>query len=391
MKITDIKFLQVSGTGEFPQDSGRGVDALDLYPEFGDAAWVESIPGSGARRIECLYLQIRTDVGIEGLHGPVMPEQLDVINRVFRKFLIGRDPLPANLLWDQMFRLERHARTGLVTMGLSALDNALWDIRGKHHGVPVYKLLGGPVVEKIPVYASSYPDLDLERVASRVRKLKDQGFRHQKWFFRFGPADGRRGIEQNAGLAAVVREAAGPETEIMFDGRRAWDVPFTLDVLREIESLRIHWLEEPLPANDLDGHRQLRKRSRVPIATGEHLYTRWEAKPYCQEFLVDYLQCDPEWCGGLTELMKIIHMAEANSIKVVPHGRHIAAAVHAVASMPPSVCPLLETIVEGHLPYMQFFNRLRLVPKNGYLELPQHPGLGLDLDMNRVEKIVEIA
>jgi L-rhamnonate dehydratase len=387
MRIAEIICLQVVGGADLAQDSGRGVDALDLYPEFAAQAWVEGRAGQGRRRLELIYLRIRTDQGPEGIHGPITREQAQVIRQLFAPFLLGRDPLPANLVWDQLFRLERHARSGLAMTAISALDNAMWDIRGKFHGVPVHRLLGGPTRERIPVYPTSYPDLDPARVAGRARELVAQGFLHQKWFFRFGPGDGRRGIEANLAMAAAVREAVGDRIGLMFDCRRSWDVQYAAEMLREIEPLRPFWIEEPLPACHLDGHRRLRQATRLPIASGEHLYTRWEVKPFCDEALVDYLQVDPEWCGGLTELMKIAHLAESASIKVAPHGRLVAPAVHFAAAVPPSVCPLVEYIVSGHGPAMQCFHRDPILPQDGHFPLPTSPGMGIALDPAKVDRI----
>lgn len=387
LRIAEIGCLKAVGEVELPQDPGRGVDALDIYPEFAAQAWIESGAGGGRRRIELIYLRIRTDQGPEGIHGPITLEQAQIVRQVFAPFLLGRDPLPANLVWDQLLRLERHARSGLAMTAISALDNALWDLRGKVHGVPVHRLLGGPTRERVPVYPTSYPDLDPARVAIRARELVEQGFRQQKWFFRFGPGDGRRGLEANLAMAAAVRAAVGDRIGIMFDCRRSWDVPYALEMMRELEPLRPMWVEEPLPASHLDGHRRLRQAARVPIASGEHLYTRWEAKPFCDEGLVDYLQVDPEWCGGLTEMVKIAHLAEVCAIKVAPHGRLVAPAVHFAAAMPPSLCPLVEYIVRGHGPAMQCFHRDPILPVDGHFQLPSAPGMGIDLDPARCDRI----
>ena len=390
MRIVAITSLRLTGLAELPGDHGRGVDALDIYPEFGQQAWQPTAVGIGPRRLQVLYLRISTDQGVDGVHGPISPEQYAAIRQIYRGFLIGRDPRPANLLWDQLMRLDRHGRTGLGMMAISAIDNALWDIRGKLHGVPVHRLLGGPTRERIPAYATSYPDLDPAVVAERARALVAAGYVHQKWFFRFGPGDGWHGMERNLAMAAALRQAVGDEVDLMFDCRRAWDLPYAVEMLRGLEPLRPRWVEEPLMAGQLDAHRRLRQAVRVPIATGEHLYTRWEAKPYCDEHLIDYLQVDPEWCGGITEWMKIAYMAEATGVAVLPHGRLIAPAAQVAAAVSPTVCPLLECIVGAHLPAMQHFNLAPLLPVDGQVTLPDTPGMGIAIDMTRVEHREEL-
>ncbi|MCX7014630.1 MAG: mandelate racemase, partial [Candidatus Sumerlaeota bacterium] len=192
------------------------------------------------------------------------------------------------------------------------------------------------------------------------------------------------GLRKNLELVRTLRETLGPDAELMFDCVQGWDLPFALDAARGMMAFQPTWLEEPLPAGHVSGFARLKRETGVPLAAGEHLYTRWDVKPYLEAGALDYVQADPDWTGGITELTKICALAAAYDARVVPHGHHVIAALHVVASQSPGLCPKLEFLLR-HLERMQFFQKTILRPENGWLPLPTAPGLGIDLDESKIE------
>jgi len=204
-------------------------------------------------------------------------------------------------------------------MAISAVDTALWDIRGKAAGLPVYRLLGGPTRDAIPAYASCLGmPIDPERLASRAQALKAEGFVAQKWFFRYGPGDGRAGLLKNVEMVRLLREAVGDEVDLMFDAWLGWDVPYTVEMCRRIEPYGPRWLEEPVAPDRLTAYAEIRRQTSVPIASGEHEYTRWGFKALLDAEGVDVVQADPDWTGGISELTKIMALCSAYDKPVIP-------------------------------------------------------------------------
>jgi L-alanine-DL-glutamate epimerase-like enolase superfamily enzyme len=392
VRIADIKLFRICGQIELKWSGHeeRIARPLDRYPEFRD----EGPSGERRRRggtetVRQIFVEILTDDGPAGLYGPLMGKQAAIIGERLKPFLIGRDPLAGELLWDQMSLIDRHGRTGYMTMAISAIDNALWDLKGKLFGVPVYRLLGGPTREALRPYASMLGfSLEPEAVRERVTQFQEMGFTAQKWFFRHGPSAGREGMQKNLTLVRTLREAVGEGYDLMFDCFQSWDVPYAVAMAREMLAYRPTWLEEPLPANDLDGFVRIRQATGIPLATGEHLDTRWGVKPYLEAGILDFLQTDPEWTGGITELVKICAMAAVYGVKVVPHGHHIAAAAHVVASQPPALCPMVEYLIE-HKERQQALLKNPLIPVNGMIPLPTAPGL-IELDEAKYDEREEL-
>jgi L-alanine-DL-glutamate epimerase-like enolase superfamily enzyme len=390
MKIATVKIIEVNGRATIEPNPGRGVDALDIYEEWGSEATQTQDRIKAERRITHRFVKLETDEGCMGMHGPISLDQALMIKRNYAHLVIGRDPFHSNQIWDIMYRSNRHGINGMNMMALSAVDNALWDLKGKILNLPVHTLLGGTTRDRIEIYASLYPTFDYEPMQQRAAALKAKGFRHQKWFFRYGPGNGKEGVTRNIIMARKLREAVGDDVRLMFDCRRAWDVDFAVDVCRGIEKYDPYWIEEPFSVHELDAYRQLRKRTSVSVATGEHFFTRWETKPYCDELLLDYLQTDPEWCGGISELNRIAAMTQVYSIKLVAHGHLLRPALHVALSQSPSLCPLCEFIAIEHQEVTQWFLKDYLSPVDGYISAPAKPGLGMELDMNKIEDIREI-
>jgi len=394
MKITNIRFERVEGLfiGQWVVRE-RQVGALDLYPEYRSRGVSGDVPG-GTRNnvpqshepwpISALYLHIDTDDGLTGTFGGIEPDQAFQIATRIKPHLIGRDPLATERLWDVMARHDRHARRGHLMMAISAVDIALWDIRGKAAGLPVYRLLGGPTREAIPAYASCLGmPIDAEALTTRAQSLRAEGFTALKWFFRYGPADGREGLLKNVAMVRTLREAVGDDVDLMFDAWMGWDLPYAVEMCRRIAPYGPRWVEEPLAPDRLGAYAELRRQSPVPIASGEHEYTRWGFKALLDAGGVDVVQADSDWTGGISELVKIIALCSAYDKPVVPHGHSVAPGLHVVAAQSPAVCPLLEFLLV-YLEQKQWFHQERITPVNGMVALPQAPGVGVSLDESRI-------
>jgi len=387
MKITDTLLFTIIGQWDAPDyaNGDRQAQMLDIYPEYNAQDWARN-RDSGHQEIKATYVEILTDGGASGIFGPIEAEQAFVVQEFLRPFLMGRDPLATELLSDQMMRLHRHGRSSLFMTGISAVDCALWDLKGKAWGQPVYRLLGGPTRPAVPAYASMLGFSVQPEAAVRVAlEIRQKGFAAQKWFFRYGPADGEAGITRNIALIQALREALGPHYPLMADSFMGWDMPYTREMLQALAPFNLTWLEEPLPPERVGAFSRLRARSSTPIATGEHVYTRWQVKELLASGGVDWVQTDPDWCGGISELVKICALASAYQVPVAAHGHSLLAALHVAGAQSPTVVPFVEYLLQ-HQAAKQYFHQSFYQPLNGQIKLPNLPGLGIVLDQ---EKIIE--
>lgn len=390
MKITNVRLREVVGTiqhdGEFWEE--RLIRPIDVYPEHraeGPGGWLPERIDENHSRIRTVLLQIDTDEGVTGIGGPVQHETAYAIDRMFRKLLIGQDPLATERVWDQMYRHAVHGRKGQEMMAISAIDCTLWDLRGKYHGVPVHRLLGGPIRETIPAYASALGfSLEPEKVRERAKSFVAQGFTATKWFPRWGPTDGREGIARNVELAQTLREAIGPDNDFMLDAWMSWNIPYTVQLSEMLVDLRPRWLEEPVMPDMIDACAEIRRRSRVPIATGEHEYTRWGLKQLMDAGAAETLQPDTYWAGGITEMTKICAVASCYGLYVIPHGHSVHANVQLSAVLPIPSVPLVEYLIKWQ-ELLQFFWKTPLKPVNGSVTVPSTPGMGTEVDESKIE------
>lgn len=235
-----------------------------------------------------------------------------IIDEHFAPVLQGEDCFAIEKCWDMMFRMSKpYGTMGLAACAISGVDLALWDLTGKLLGRPVYELIGGPARDRIFAYATGN-DTDWQI---------ELGFKAVKLACPYGPADGLWGLEENERLIARTRQLVGDGVEIMLDCYMAFDVEYTVRLAERLRPYRLKWIEEYLIPEDLDGHVAVRERVPfVSLATGEHLHTRWPYRPLIEHRCVDILQPDIFWVGGLSECIKICHMADAAGLTVILHG-----------------------------------------------------------------------
>jgi L-alanine-DL-glutamate epimerase-like enolase superfamily enzyme len=387
VKITAVRLFRVEGRGPAWAFENRAVEQLDLYP---DHAGATAGAGDVDAPLTAWYVAIDTDDGPSGLYGPIDRRQAFLIATELRPHLLDADPLATEAVHDRMLRQHRHGRAGMFVNAISVVDNALWDLRGKAAGVPVYRLLGGPTRHRVPAYASMLgSSIEPERAAALAAEHKALGYGAQKWFFAFGPGAGPDGLQKNLAMARAVREAVGTGYPLMFDAFMGWDASYAADMLRGLEPVEPHWVEEPVPPERLDVFRRLAAGTSIRLATGEHAHTRWQIKQLLDAG-VGVIQADPDWSGGITEQRHICSLCSAYDVPVVAHGHAIPVPLHVAASSSPQVVPMIEYLVRIQ-DRNQFFHRRVLRPVAGALELPDEPGLGIELDPSKLDERHEVS
>ncbi|MDP6504935.1 MAG: enolase C-terminal domain-like protein [Planctomycetota bacterium] len=395
MKISGIRFLEVKGTmkTDGPMGEERLVRPVDIYPEFRAQASYGLPPDAedGTYPMQALYLFIDTDSDVSGIWGPISGDSARTIGRSLKAVLMDEDPRAVERIWDKMYRYSVHGRKGETMMAISDVDLALWDIKGKLAGAPVYELLGGPTRESIPAYASALGySIEPERAYARAKAFVEEGYRATKWFFRCDPTEGPEGMARNLDLIRTIREAVGPDVKIMFDAWMSWDVPYTIRMAEQAAEHRPYWFEEPVLPDKIDQYAEIRRAvSSAFIAGGEHEYTRWGIYALLKAGAVDILQPDVTWAGGLTEMTKICALASVYDIPVIPHHGGIAA-TQLIASQTIITCPMQEYLIQ-HGARGQFFHKDPVTPKGGNILLPNRPGIGIELDGEKIEARRELS
>ena len=349
-------------------ESGSVANPMTRYPRYADyrPSWTPSWPDFG-----CV---VEAEDGTWGLstanHGrPVAA----LIDDYLGPRLIGENCFATEKSYDMMVRMGApFGATGLHAYAISAIDLALWDLKGKILDRPVYELLGGPAHDELFCYSTG-GDTDW---------YMELGFPATKLPCPCGPADGVDGLEKNVELVAKTREQVGPKVELMLDCWMAFDVEYAVRLTEELRPYKLKWMEEMLRSEDVDAHAQLRQR--VPwqtLATGEHWYGTTPFQHAASRHLVDIFQPDINWVGGLTAITKICAIAEAAGISVIPHGggntpygQHACYALPAIpwtecfVATPPGVPP--EEAVR--LPGMA-------APQNGRMVPSDRPGFGIQI------------
>ncbi len=324
-------------------------------------------------RWEGAWCQVTAEDGTWGLGRLNFARPLLPVIEHLGTHLCGEDCMATAKLADMMFRLTKpYGTQGLASYAISAIDLALWDLKGKLLGKPVYSLLGGPQRERIFCYCTG----------NDVDWYLELGFRAFKLACPYGPADGLEGIDRNEALVAQMREQIGDACELMLDCWMAFDVEYTVRLAERLRPYRLKWMEECLIPEDLDAHLALRRR--LPgqtLSTGEHWYTHVPFQWAIRHQAVDILQPDINWCGGMTTCQKIAAAADAAGMSVIlhgggntPYGQHFTYATAAApwlecfVSTPPGV-PLEEA---WGLPG-------QATPKDGWLVPSDAPGFGLQI------------
>jgi galactonate dehydratase len=329
-----------------------------------------------------LFLKVHTNAGIVGLGEPILEGRALTCAQAIKEiepYLIGKDPRRVVHHWQAIYRHAFYRGGPILTSALSGIDIALWDIKGKALGVPVYELLGGPTRNKVRVYAHA-------RTPQAIQKLRAQGFTA----FKTGPAKRRpaRYIETPAMVRrvaenfAALRKAGGDDIDIAIDFHGAISPALAKVLIKALEPHQPMFVEEPVQCQNHDIMAEIARGTHLPIATGERVFTKWGFREVLEKKAATVLQPDLCHAGGITEVRLIAGMAEAYYAAIAPHNPlgpiSLAAGVQLAAAIPNFLCQEQVTLGEGYL-------KKPFVLRQGYIDVPPGPGLGIELDEHALE------
>jgi galactonate dehydratase len=342
-------------------------------------------------------VKVTTDTGLVGWGETTLegkPKSTMAAVEELADYLIGKDPLRIEHHWQHIYRSAFFRGGNILMTALSGLDQALWDIAGKHHGLPVHQLLGGAVRDRLRVYAHwgihNMTDEGLERSRARLEWLQQKGYTA----FKAGPGGKWRGHEPPAVIDAFVeraykmREWVGQDVELAFDFHGKFTPALAIEICHELKGMRPMFVEEPVPQENVTALKLVSDHVPFPIATGERLLTRWGFRDVFEQQAVAYIQPDISHTGGITELKKIANMAEVYYMHILPHCAigpvAFTASLHVDAVVPNFLAQ--EQIDQG-LGGGLFQEEWPVV--NGHIELPTRPGLGFEMNEQAAERNID--
>ena len=360
----------------------------DLEKEFFFSQWEYS------NRKICI-VKIICDNGIVGwgeAYGPatVVKESVNYI----KQNIIGMNPLDSDVIWSTLFRrVHDYGRSGVFVSAISAIDIALWDIKGKYHKLPVSTLLGGSYREKIRPYATGLYFSDsktlTDDLCNEAMEYVNEGFKSIKMKVGLN-------IKSDVNNVKAVRNTIGPDIELMIDSNHAYSYDEALKLSKKLEDQDIKWFEEPLSPEFYDQYSDFKSKSLIPVAAGECEYLRYGFQKLLDKNCVDFLQMDICSCGGLTEAKRISALSSTKGVKVIPHtwGSGIAfyTAINFISNLEPIPGRLYNE--DAYIEYDRTENKIReniiknnIIMKDGYISVNHKPGLGIDVDETYLNEI----
>ena len=326
---------------------------------------------------------IETDEGVTGvgLSGGVQESPsigIEILAHL-KQYVVGQDPFDTARIWDDMWQPKLVGRRGITTRVISGIDIALWDLKGKAAGVPLYKLLGG-FANKIPVYiAGGYYEegKGLDELATEMGEAVALGADAVK--MKIGGAPINEDIER----VRVVRKAVGPGVRVMVDANCAYRYYEAIEIARKMEPYDIFWFEEPVNPDDYKGHQLVSQATTIPIATGENEYTRYGFRDLIESRSAAIIQPDGLIMGGVTEFMKVAALAQAHDLPIAPHGTQDVH-IHLVSAIPNGL--ILEYYSTSTDPLHREMFEETLQVEDGHVRPPNRPGLGIVPNMKVLER-----
>ena len=344
---------------------------------------------------DALIVRVHTDAGITGLgevdsnpmaaKGAIEGPYSHSVTSGLREIVVGEDPFETEKIWRKMYTRNLYGgRRGAGFHAMSGIDIALWDIKGKALGLPVWKLLGGGFHKQLRCYASSLWGPTPRETRALARRYADRGFTAVK----FGWEPMGRDEATDIALVRAAREGLGETPDLLIDAGLVWDAKTAIRRVRAFEEHRIFWLEEPLMPDDYDGYRRLSEAVDTRIAAGEEESGRASFLELMDRGKVDVVQVDLTRVGGFTEARKVASLAEDRGLPVANHGFttyiNVAAALHFLNSIPNAL--IAEYVAEEETTLRDFVTKQRIEAQDGFLAIPDEPGLGVDLDEKALDR-----
>lgn len=364
------------------------VEARSLVPHLGQQAKEEREGEIRITRLETfllqprwLFLKVHTDARIVGLGEPILEGRARTCAEAVQEiapYLIGKDPRRVVHHWQAIYRHAFYRGGPILTSALSGIDMALWDIKGKALGVPIYELLGGPRRDRVRVYAhASTPEALLQRKAEGFTAFK-AGVRKRR------PArivETPAFVEEAAEGFAALREAGGPDLDIDIDFHGAISPQTAKLLIKALEPYQPAFVEEPVQCQNVEVMAEIARGTHLPIATGERIFTKWGFREILEQGAANILQPDLCHAGGITEVRLIAGMAEAYYATIAPHNPlgpiSLAAGIQLAAAIPNFLCQEQVSLGEGYL-------KTPFRVENGFVPIPTGPGLGIELDEDQM-------
>jgi galactonate dehydratase len=325
-----------------------------------------------------LFLKVHTSAGIVGLGEPIVEGRAETVQAAVREiepYLIGKDPRPVAHHWQAIYRHAFYRGGPVLTSALSGIDMALWDIKGKALGVPVYELLGGPTRKRVRLYqhANTPPEIRRGKLAGFTAFKCGPTFRRRYPRYIESPGQVRHAAERFAAL----RQEAGEDVDIAIDFHGKVSPALAKVLIKALEPHAPMFVEEPINCQNHTLMAEIARGTHLPIATGERVFTKWGFKEVLEKGAATVLQPDLCHAGGITEVRLIAGMAEAYYATIAPHNPlgpiSLAAGIQLAAAIPNFLCQEHRSLGEGYLKHP-------FVLRRGFVEVPTGPGLGIELD-----------
>ena len=343
-----------------------------------------------------LFVKVETDEGIYGWgEGSTEGREMAVQGAIkhMESYLVGKDPRQVERHWSTMFR-DGYWRAGaIMCSAMSALDMAMWDIKGKTLGVPVYELLGGPVHDRIRFYGNGwYIGADsIERFVEMAQAAVEAGTNALKFdpFWECDVLADRALLDRGVDIVRAVREAVGDDVELLIEVHGRLSPANAIYAAKGLEELKPYFYEEPIPPDNVDAMALVARSTSIPIATGERLYTRWGFRELLEKQAAAIIQPDHTHTGGITEGKKIAAMAEVYYVGVAPHNATGPILTATNLQLDAALSNFL--IQEFFFPDMPIYDKVLkenfIVMKDGYLDLPKKPGLGVEVNEEYIKSL----
>ncbi|MBM7840708.1 galactonate dehydratase [Alkalihalobacillus xiaoxiensis] len=348
-----------------------------------------------------LFLKIETDEGVTGWGEPVIEGRAATVKTAvdeLMNYLIGKDPLQIEDHWNVMYRSGFYRGGPILMSAISGIDQALWDIKGKHLGVPVHQLLGGKARESIKVYSWIGGDRPSD-VGAAAKAVVDQGFKAIKMngTNELQYVDSYEKIDRVLENVSAIREAVGPYIGIGIDFHGRVHKPMAKILAKELEPFRPMFIEEPVLPENNEALREIANHTVIPIATGERMYSKWDFKKLLTDGYVDIIQPDLSHAGGITENKKILSMAEAFDVAAAPHCPLGPIALASCLQVDATCHNAFIQEQSLGIHYNQGSDLLDYLEdasvfqyEDGYVAIPDKPGLGIEINEAHVRKMAEV-